>query len=81
MEKKALFSAKESIALLESSPYAFPTGCGMKRLLLGMVVILFASALGAQNWDINVLHKVNGWDNKFVRNYNKVICLFVIIIK
>ena len=38
-----------------------------------MVVILFASALGAQNWDINVLHKVNGWDNKFVRNYNKVI--------
>lgn len=45
----------------------------MKRLLLGMVVILFASALGAQNWDINVLHKVNGWDNKFVRNYNKVI--------
>ena len=45
----------------------------MKRLFLGMVVILFASALGAQNWDINVLHKVNGWDNKFVRNYNKVI--------
>lgn len=45
----------------------------MKRLLLGMVVILFASALGAQNWDIDVLHKVNSWDNKFVRNYNKVI--------
>ena len=29
--KKALFSAKESIALLESSPYAFPT----MQILLG----------------------------------------------
>lgn len=29
--------------------------------------------LFSQNWDINTLHKVNSWDNKFVRNYNKFI--------
>lgn len=38
-----------------------------------MMALLFASALWAQNWDIEALQKVNGWDNKFVRNYNKVI--------
>ena len=31
------------------------------------------SNLFSQNWDINTLHKVNSWDNKFVRNYNKFI--------
>lgn len=46
---------------------------GMRRILLGMMALLFASALWAQNWDIDALQKVNGWDNKFVRNYNKVI--------
>ena len=45
----------------------------MRRILLGMMALLFASALWAQNWDIDALQKVNGWDNKFVRNYNKVI--------
>ena len=30
------------------------------------------SNLFSQNWDINTLHKVNSWDNKFVRNYNKL---------
>ena len=38
-----------------------------------MMALLFASALWAQNWDIDALQKVNGWNNKFVRNYNKVI--------
>lgn len=37
------------------------------------MAVLFASALWAQNWDVDLLQKVNGWDNKFVRNYNKVI--------
>ena len=45
----------------------------MRRILLGMMALLFASALWAQNWDIDALQKVNGWNNKFVRNYNKVI--------
>lgn len=45
----------------------------MRRILLGMMALLFASVLWAQNWDIDALQKVNGWDNKFVRNYNKVI--------
>ena len=29
--------------------------------------------LSAQNWDINTVHRINGWDGKFIRNYNKVI--------
>lgn len=45
----------------------------MKRLFLGMMAVWLASALWAQNWDIDLLHKVNGWDGRFVRNYNKVI--------
>lgn len=27
----------------------------------------------AQNWDINTVSRINGWDGKFIRNYNKVI--------
>ena len=46
----------------------------MKRLLLALLMALAcAPALRAQNWDIDLLHKVNGWDGTFVRNYNKVI--------
>ena len=36
-------------------------------------VSFVVSNLSAQNWDINTLHRVNSWDNKFVRNYNKFI--------
>ena len=45
----------------------------MRRMILGMVALLFASALWAQNWDVDALLKVNGSANRFVRNYNKVI--------
>ena len=45
----------------------------MKRVFLLAWAVLFSSMLCAQNWDIDVLHKVNSWDNGFVRNYNKVI--------
>ena len=42
---------------------------------LPVVVLLLAMALSAaaQNWDINTLHRINSWDGRFVRNYNKVI--------
>ena len=36
-------------------------------------ISLVVSGVSAQNWDINTLHRVNGWDGKFIRNYNKVI--------
>ena len=36
-------------------------------------ICLVVSGLSAQNWDINTLHRVNSWDGKFVRNYNKII--------
>ena len=46
---------------------------GMKKTILLTLTLLLSSALCAQNWDIDALHKVNSWDNGFVRNYNKVI--------
>lgn len=29
--------------------------------------------LSVQNWDVNTLHRINSWDSKFIRNYNKII--------
>lgn len=46
----------------------------MKRIvLLISLVCLAACHAAAQNWDINTLHRVNSWDGKFIRNYNKVV--------
>lgn len=46
----------------------------MKRCLFFVYfAFLVVSILPAQNWDINTLHKVNSWDGKFIRNYNKFI--------
>ncbi|WP_418698795.1 phosphatase PAP2 family protein [Bacteroides sp.] len=46
----------------------------MKKMFF---LVYFASFLvfnlSAQNWDINTLHRINSWDSKFVRNYNKII--------
>ena len=46
----------------------------MKRTIF---FVFFASlvvlSISAQNWDINTLHKINSWDGKFIRNYNKII--------
>ena len=45
----------------------------MKKGLLLLVSFLLATATWGQNWDIDALHKVNAWDGKFVRNYNKFV--------
>lgn len=46
----------------------------MKRVaLLTLFISITASCLYAQNWDINTLHKINNWDGKFIRNYNRTI--------
>ena len=46
----------------------------MKKWYLFVYFIsLVVSGVSAQNWDINTLHRVNGWDGRFIRNYNKVI--------
>ena len=46
----------------------------MKRLWLLILLLLPALLpLSAQNWDINTVHRINSWDGKFIRNYNKVI--------
>lgn len=46
----------------------------MKKIVT-LAVLLWLAALGAgaQNWDINAAHRINSWDGKFIRNYNKVI--------
>ena len=45
----------------------------MKKFFLLICTVFVAWGLAAQNWDINGVHKVNSWDGRFVRNYNKVI--------
>ncbi len=46
----------------------------MKSFFLLMAFLLpVVLPLSAQNWDINTVHRINGWDGKFIRNYNKVI--------
>lgn len=46
----------------------------MKRICVWIyLVCFFALGAGAQNWDINTLHRVNSWDGKFIRNYSKVV--------
>lgn len=46
----------------------------MKRFLLTVWICCFCGLVAvAQNWDINTVHRINGWDGKFIRNYNKVI--------
>ncbi len=45
----------------------------MKRIFLAIFSLLIVvTDLSAQNWDINTLHRINSWDGKFIRNYNKV---------
>lgn len=44
----------------------------MKKMFL-IFFCLVPCVLHAQNWDINTLHRINSWDGRFVRNYNKVI--------
>lgn len=44
-----------------------------KAILFAFFAFIVVSYLSAQNWDINTLHQINSWDNKFVRNYNKFI--------
>lgn len=46
----------------------------MKRYFLLFAFLLpVLCPLAAQNWDINTVHRVNSWDGRFIRNYNKVI--------
>lgn len=46
----------------------------MRRWIIvwGLLVAAVIS-VQAQNWEINTVHRVNSWDGKFIRNYNKVI--------
>lgn len=44
-----------------------------KAILFAFFAFIVVSYLSAQNWDINTLHQINSWDNKFVRDYNKFI--------
>ena len=43
----------------------------MRKLVFACVTLFCTMGIQAQNWDINTLHKINGMDGKFVRNYSK----------
>lgn len=46
----------------------------MKRAVsFAFFVSILLSDLFAQNWDINTLHRVNSWDSRPVRRYNRCI--------
>lgn len=51
-----------------------------KAIFFVYFICLVVSGLSAQNWDINTLHRVNSWDGKFVRNYNKIISREIILL-
>lgn len=48
-----------------------------RRIMQGMVGLLWAlvavTQVNAQNWEIDMVHRVNSWDKGFVRQYNKVV--------
>lgn len=45
----------------------------MKKACFFLFLCLATVQTSAQNWDIDALHRVNSWDGRFIRNYNKVI--------
>ena len=44
-----------------------------RRFLLLLFLLPVLCPLSAQNWDINTVHRINSWDGRFIRNYNKVV--------
>lgn len=44
----------------------------MKKYSFFFLLFCVLSSVKAQNWDINTLKKINGWDSQFSRNYSKV---------
>ena len=48
-----------------------------RRIMQGMVGLLWAlvavTQVNAQNWEIDMVHRVNSWDKGFVRQYKKVV--------
>lgn len=45
----------------------------MRKKILFFFCFLFAFHAYSQNWDINTLKKINGWDDPFIRNTSKTI--------
>ena len=52
--------------------FAPSTSLFMKRLWL-LILLLLPALLPLSAQDINTVHRINSWDGKFIRNYNKVI--------
>ena len=44
----------------------------MKRLLITFFSMLLTVTACGQNWDINMLHRINSLDGRFVRNYSSI---------
>lgn len=53
--------------------FASRKNISMKKACFFLFLCLATVQTSAQNWDIDALHRVNSWDGRFIRNYNKVI--------
>ncbi|MDR0988110.1 MAG: phosphatase PAP2 family protein [Prevotellaceae bacterium] len=44
-----------------------------KALFFAYMLLIVVPDVFSQNWDVNTLHRINNWNDGFIRNYNKVI--------
>ena len=44
-----------------------------KRFYILIVLTVVCAFVSAQNWEVNMLHDINGWDSQFMHDYSKFI--------
>lgn len=44
-----------------------------KRVYILVTLTVFCAFVSAQNWEVNMLHDINGWDSQFIHDYSKFI--------
>ena len=44
-----------------------------KRIYILVTLTVFCAFVSAQNWEVNMLHDINGWDSQFIHDYSKFI--------
>ena len=44
-----------------------------KRIYILVMLTVICAFVSAQNWEVNMLHDINGWDSQFMHDYSKFI--------
>ncbi|MBQ7553167.1 MAG: phosphatase PAP2 family protein [Bacteroidaceae bacterium] len=44
-----------------------------KRIYILVTLTVICAFVSAQNWEVNMLHDINGWDSQFMHDYSKFI--------